>query len=260
MERPEFSYERGDNKIIDIEINLQSNLKKKIDFVDHTIKIKGFDMGLVYLTDQSVFRATEIIFHTPGEHRINGILPDLEVQIVHQGITNGDLGRNVVLSIGFKHQVYRKNRFFEKIGMENLPSNEEKSKELNREIFIPDLFYAENDSNLSQMKKPSMFYYKGSMTSPPCTEDVEVFVMADLLPLDLVAIGMLKNAARAEEVGNNREIQSRNGRNIYLIKGEVVASSEEEFHYEKINYSKKRLIQMDKEEISNIPGAVYVPN
>ena len=68
----------------------------KIKYEDNSIRIKAPSFGKVVTLDGGVYQATEIIFNTPANHQLNGIIYDMEMQVVHKGISQGDIAKNVI--------------------------------------------------------------------------------------------------------------------------------------------------------------------
>jgi carbonic anhydrase len=141
--------------------------KKKIKAVyeDYMIKIKG-KFGRLITWDLIQYDAYEMQFHTHSDHSIKGKYYDLEVQVLFRATTPGYVSKLAVLSILFKVKPGKKNLFFDKdINILDLPDQMEKTKIINNDINIKDLFL-EDETDLYQPF--SYFQYEGSLTTPPC--------------------------------------------------------------------------------------------
>lgn len=142
-------------------------------FEDHQLKIKtkkpNVEIGRIYDYEGNIYQAFEIHFHTPSEHRIEGKLLDLEVQIIHRTIA-GEFKNKAVLSLLYRREAGAKVNFFKGIDMLNLPnpmlktSNEVFQKDFNvYELMDEDMIDPSNSMNSFNFYK-----YSGSFTSPPC--------------------------------------------------------------------------------------------
>jgi len=59
----------------------------KIEFKDDLdIKENEKNFGTIHDVDGTVYAATEIRIHTPGEHTVAGKTYDMEIQIIHESI------------------------------------------------------------------------------------------------------------------------------------------------------------------------------
>jgi carbonic anhydrase len=78
--------------------------------------------------------------------------------------------------------------------------------------------------NLTQLVESlnfnELYHYQGSLTTPPCSENVSWLVVNDPQPISTAQVQMFNNMWSANEAfaggqGNNREVQKANGRTIY---------------------------------------------
>lgn len=51
---------------------------------------EGHSFGTLKDVDGTLYEAYEIHFHTPGEHKVNGLQIDMEVQVIHRA-TEGNM-------------------------------------------------------------------------------------------------------------------------------------------------------------------------
>lgn len=193
-------------------------------------------MGKVVTNDGAVFHGEEIVFHTPSEHTIDGRKFDLEVQVIHYGKSKGDIANQVVLSFLFYEKPGVFNKFFEKLDYYNLPNEIDTYRDLKERLFIPDIFYKNEENDLNHMKDFSFYSYEGSLTFPPCTERTTYYVAAKPLPMSSTVIGLFKEALRKPDYIspegkivksfdqiklNNRLVQPRNGRKIHYYQSQL---------------------------------------
>jgi carbonic anhydrase len=229
--KPIFNYEEVTAK--QTETSFEGFLKKneflKIFFDNGTIKIKHPNMGKVVTLDGAIYLAQDIVFHSPSEHKINGVSFDMEIQIIHYGQTKGDIAKQFILSflVSKKPGVY--NKFFDDIDFFNLPSTTSREREINKNIFIPRLFYEANEKTYPLMKKFNFYTYQGSLTAPPCTERTIHVVAEKPIELSTTTVALFKEAIKMPDIidqegnitlntstpVNNRKTQPMNGRIVY---------------------------------------------
>jgi carbonic anhydrase len=202
----------------------------KIRFINHSIRIYHPNMGKAITLDGAVYVAEEIVFHTPSEHTINGRKFDMEMQIIHKGVTAGDIAKTVILSILFKKKAGVFNKFIDKLNIFNLPNPNEPYRDITQSLFIPYAFLDASDPDIELMNPFSFYTYSGSETQPPCAERTVVYVTSKPINIGSVAIEMFREAIKTpdsindegETVSpmfppeNNRAIQPQNGRAIFF--------------------------------------------
>jgi len=116
-------------------------------------------MGKATTIDGAVYIAEEIVFHTPAEHTINGKVYDMEVQIVHYGVTKGDIAKQLILSFLIEKKAGVYNQFFDDLDVFNLPDSINKKKNLMNNLFIPKLFFRSDKGDMPMMKPFSFYTY-----------------------------------------------------------------------------------------------------
>ena len=240
--------------------------------------------GKVVFTNGAVYEAKEILIHTPSEHTINGKYYDMEVQIIHYGVSKGDIDKQVSLSFLFKSKPGVLNKFFEKLDYYNLPNPIEQSKFINNELFIPHLLDLNDDDDSISMKSFSFYQYNGSLSLPPCTERTTVLVASEPIEMSSTTIALFKEALRVpdtinengqvflgdlEEKFSNRAIQQLNGREVeyynHLKYGcpEFIQKKKLkkriQGHYEKRTVDSTEYFYVNGNKTSGIPGALVVP-
>jgi len=169
----------------------------------HTIQIT-VDEGSTFSFGDKTYNLKQFHFHTPSEHTLDGQHAPMEMHMVHQG-ADGSLA---VVGVLFKEGNVP-NENFSKI-IANLPNAKGDSKHI-------------TDVNLElkvHMPKDNYAYhYTGSLTTPPCSEDVQWLVLRD--PVSLTADQLTAFSSRIGP--NNRPTQPGNDRvvNIDDMVGEV---------------------------------------
>lgn len=221
---------------------MRENEPIKIFNRDGQLKIMHSNLGKIVQPDGSVYHGEEIIFHTPAEHTINGKKFDMEIQVVHYGVSKGDIAKQVTVSFLFYVKPGVFNEFLDKIDVYNLPNEIDQFKDLTAALNVPTIFYsnAHQDSFFENeqipMKDFSFYQYPGSLTSPPCTERTTVIVAAEPLPISNTFVELFREALRKPEYFgidgklynaedapklNNRNVQPLNGRKIEYYQSQV---------------------------------------
>ncbi len=141
-----------------------------------------------------IYQLIQFHFHTPSEHTVNGIHFDLEMHLVHKD----NKGEYAVIGIFFKEGIT--NKELQKI-IDNLPGEINKpyinnSQYLNIEKLLP--------------ANRSYYHYKGSLTTPPCSEQISWNIFKTPIEASAKQLFKLKSI-----MGNNsRPIQKLNNRII----------------------------------------------
>ena len=141
-------------------------------------------------TNPRCFNSVQFHFHAPSEHVIDSRNYDLEMHIVHKDAMKGTI--NAVLGFLFKNT--GKFNAFVQQAIDAL----EKPVEI--------------DFGLLLEKDPEFYLYHGSLTTPPCSENILWFLTSKVHEIDENQEKFFKarwagNKGFAEGNGNNREVQ-----------------------------------------------------
>lgn len=129
----------------DYEDKVKSGDNLKLQYHQGALRIFGAFLGKTVTMDGGVYHAQKISFHTPSEHTINGERFPMEMQILHVGKTIGDTAKHLVLSFVFKKAPGVYNKFLEALDFFNLPNPLDKSRDLEKDLFLPNIFYNVNE-------------------------------------------------------------------------------------------------------------------
>lgn len=161
----------------------------------HTIQVdvpEGNSLSL----DKDTYQLVQLHFHVPSEHLINGKSYPMEMHLVHQ---NSE-GKLAVLGVMFEEG--EGNPTIQRI-WDYIPS--QTGKDNSRDLLL-------NISNLIPTNK-SYYSYMGSLTTPPCSENVGWLVMQGT---NIISAAQIEQFI--ENVGMNaRDIQPLNDRTISKI-------------------------------------------
>ena len=187
-------------------INIVPNLNGNLQPLDISYEANGtnisnngrtvridFGSGSELVIGINRYELSQVHFHVPGEHQINGQTFAMEAHFAH---TDSE-GNIVVLAVLYAPGV-------ENSGLNNalsaIPANSETnalSSPFNPAALLPeDLDY---------------FQFVGSMTSPPCLEGLTWIVLKNTAQISAAQIEALSNAFPD---ANNRPVQAANGRVI----------------------------------------------
>lgn len=204
----------------------------KIRYEKEALRIRHPNMGKIVTLDGGVFRAEEIVFHTPSEHQVNNHTFDMEMQIIHYGKSKGDIAKQIVLSFFFKAKPGVYNKFLDKLDFFSLPNQVDDIRDITQDFFIPSIFFTTEEDDVATMPPFSFYTYEGSLTAPPCTERTTHYVAADPIPVSNTVLELFKEALKKpdmedpdtgeviesddEDIKNNRMLQPLNGRSVYI--------------------------------------------
>jgi len=180
LQPPKIEYGETPVEIINNGHTVQFNVKG-----DHYATLNGKKYKLV-----------QFHFHSPSEHTVDGKYFPLEAHFVHKN----DDGTLAVLGVMFREG--KANPFFEKY-LEKLPA-EKDTKVADNETYNPQELLPEN---------PAYYRYKGSLTTPPCSEIVDWYVFAEPLEASQEQLEYWSKILH----NNNRPVQPLNDRKIYLF-------------------------------------------
>jgi carbonic anhydrase len=159
----------------------------------HTIQVSLNGSGSIRLgaTD---YKLVQFHFHTPGETRINGNSFPMSAQLVHKS----NDGKVAVVEI--LYMVGNENLALKAI-FDSLPTKEGEKKSLERGL------------NANHLLPASRSYYgfRGSLTTPPCTEDVLWLVIKQPLEISAAQLAAFQKLYPM----NARPVQPLNGRKVF---------------------------------------------
>ena len=264
-------------------IKIGDNLQLR--YHDGTLRIFSAFLGKTVTMDGAVYHAKEISFHIPSEHTINGEKFPMEMNIVHYGQSIGDTAKQLVISILFQKSPGVYNKFLESLDIFNLPNPLDKFRDLDKDLFIPDIFFNVNEVPPLAMPPFSFYTYEGSLTKPPCAEKTIHYVSSEPIGISSTVIELFKEALRIPDVQtqdgqrqasensilwSNRAVQKLNGRSVFFFdskkyacptpkmmrKGSAGASMRG--HYERKEGKVDEFFFVEGDKPSGLPGAFVV--
>ncbi len=169
-----FHYESYEARLKDFSLKINTELSKHLEI------------------EKKHYKLTQFHFHLPSEHSINNKTSDAELHFVHQ-----DKDNNIVV-VGVLIKEGKPNEFIKKIIESANQDNKAK--------------YALEDGDLMTLipENKTYFHYMGSLTTPPCTEGVNWYVLKTPIEASKEEIEQLKQTMPS----NARPIQDKNNRKI----------------------------------------------
>jgi carbonic anhydrase len=145
-------------------------------------------------------------FHLYSEHRLQNKQYPMELHLVHKNLNKDDsINQNLVIAILFDYKDNIENKFLKDINLA-------KEKKIN-DASIVDLIN----------KNDAFYYYKGSLTTVPCTENVNWIVFKDIRSMSFEQFNKFKNWVEKSNpsyygvgYGNARGPKKLNGRKVYI--------------------------------------------
>lgn len=138
------------------------------------------------------YALNQIHFHQSSEHTINGIRYPMEIHFVHLNKENNIAVVGVMVQEGISNPAFE---FLEKY----LPVATGETKEINMPF----------DLNLSLPKNKEYYVYAGSLTTPPCTEGVNWFVLKEPITISLEQVEALKALMPLNNYRNEQKLYGR---------------------------------------------------
>jgi len=151
------------------------------------------DGGSYLGVDGERYKLEQFHFHSPSEHTVDGRSFAMELHFVHEGVD----GEVAVVSVLIDEGAH--NAAFDSM-WRDLPDRADPRQRSRTRIEVADLLPVDR----------RYYAYRGSFTTPPCTEGVRWFVMRQPVSLSAAQIATFREVI----YGNNRPVQPLNGRAI----------------------------------------------
>lgn len=179
-----------------------------------TLINNGFNIGIhfeesagVLDVDGKSYTLKQMHWHSPSEHRINGVQYPAELHLVHRS----DDGNLSVVAILFKYSDHP-DPLLSKVKV--------KVHELAKDVWAGDeeAHIPLGTLNLKQLRKRTRKYYRyiGSLTTPPCSETVIWNILGKVRCISKEQVEAIKAPLHSPYKNNSRPCQLLNGRKIEL--------------------------------------------
>lgn len=175
-----------------IDVNYSADVKiHDVTNNGHSIQY-NFEKGDFIVLNEDKYSLKQIHFHEPSEHTINGVRYPLEMHLVHVNEANKIAVLAVMAEEGRNSEPFT---FLENY----LPIHQGETKPID----------ASFDLNQNLPENKEYYTYSGSLTTPPCTEDVTWFVFANPITVSLEQVKQLQELM---PINNYRDEQPINAR------------------------------------------------
>ncbi len=160
----------------------------------HTIQVNLPNSGSARF-DGMEYKLVQFHFHTPSEEKIDSMAQHMVAHFVHRA------GESKLAVVGVLFKLGKENATLKPV-FDNLPKKKGLTFEL-KEFNPADLIPAD----------PTYFAYTGSLTTPPCTEDVKWHVMRTPIEISYAQLAAFKKLYKM----NARPVQPLNGRRVQML-------------------------------------------
>ncbi|KAM3341242.1 alpha carbonic anhydrase 7-like [Capsicum galapagoense] len=196
-----------------VKIKRKLGHKKLYKPSNSTLRNRGHDISLHWhgdagsiLMNGTKYPLLQIHWHSPSEHTINGRRYALELHMVHHN-TDEKLENKIVVN-AVLYKFGRPDPLLFILRRHILSMVDQEAEESNLGIINP--------SYVTTNYGKSYYKYKGSLTTPPCTEGVTWLVNKKVQPVSKSQVKLLREAVHDHALRNARPLQPRNKRRIHL--------------------------------------------
>jgi len=170
----------------------------------HTIQV-NYEPGSYIVVEGQRYDLLQFHFHSPSENQVAGRPYDMEAHFVHKD-SQGRLGVVGVFLTRGEHNPLMK-RLWDRLPREAGPENSFPGVIVNGSELLPD--------------DRSYYHFSGSLTTPPCTEAVNWYVLKTPVQVSPLQVGTFVSV-----IGNNaRPVQPLNGRMVVEVAAPPPVSS-----------------------------------
>lgn len=181
-----------DDSLIPIDIHYSANVKiHEITNNGHSIQY-NFEKGDFIILNNDQYELKQIHFHEPSEHTINGIRYPLEMHLVHASKDNKIAVSAIMAKEGANSEPFT---FLEKY----LPINNGDTKLIDTDF----------DLNKNLPEDKGYYTYSGSLTTPPCTQNVTWFVYKTPITISEDQVKQLQKLMPINNYRNEQPINRR---------------------------------------------------
>lgn len=196
---------------------LNKNLKplmRNYYLTNATLFDKGYNVGVqfgkagVLIVDGKNYSLLQMHWHIPSEHKIDGVTYDAELHLVHKAIDGSASVVSILYKLGHADPIIAK--------------IQRKLSELTKEVRERNAAVGEVELGTfktQRLRKKTHKYYRygGSLTTPPCSENVIWHILAKVRSISKEQIEALDAPLLSTCKRNFRPVQPLNGRQVELF-------------------------------------------
>ncbi|XP_027069775.1 alpha carbonic anhydrase 1, chloroplastic isoform X1 [Coffea arabica] len=188
-------------------------LTREYSYINATFVNNGFNIGLrcgkntnLLISDGKAYKFSQLHWHSPSEHRIDGVQYDAELHLVHIADDGCIAVIGILYHLGHPDPLIAKvqNKLYQ------LAKDMSGVKEGGQ--------VALGTFNMHQLRKNARKYYRysGSLTTPPCNQTVAWYILGKVRPISPEQVQALKAPLGWAYKNNSRPVQPLNGRLVEL--------------------------------------------
>ncbi|CAN8279016.1 unnamed protein product [Cochlearia groenlandica] len=177
-----------------------------VNHVCNVAMIFGEEAGYV-VVDNKNYTLVQMHWHTPSEHHLHGVKYAAELHMVHQAKD----GSFVVVASLFK--IGSEEPFLAQMKEKLVKLKEERSKG-NRTAQVE---VGEINTKHIERKTRKYFRYVGSLTTPPCSENVSWTILGKVRSMSKEQVELLESPLNISYKHNSRPCQPLNGRRVEMF-------------------------------------------
>ncbi len=163
----------------------------------HTIQSNLTSDDQQITIDGETYKLAQFHFHNPSEHRFAGVPADMELHFVHKNKE----GKLAVIGVMINEIAGQENKSLKPL-WDTLPRDANTKAPHTVDLKLTNLLPRQQD----------YIHYKGSLTTPPCSEGVRWFVMKDPITM---SSGQLEMYTSIFDGSTNRPVHPLQGREIW---------------------------------------------
>ncbi|TBN03006.1 carbonic anhydrase family protein [Hyunsoonleella flava] len=187
-------HRRTDSMQIQGDLKIQytpTTLLKEVENNGHSIQF-DFEEGDSINYKNETYYLKQIHFHEPSEHKINGLIYPLEMHLVHMNKSGNITVLGLLGEEGEESQLFE---FFESF----LPLKNGAVKDIHQKVDLSSLF----------LEDKHYYSYTGSLTTPPCSENVNWIVFKEPIILSVEEVIKLRDNMPLNNYRNEQPINDR---------------------------------------------------
>lgn len=187
-------HRRADSVKLQGDLKIQytpTTLLKEVENNGHSIQF-DFEEGDSINYKNETYYLKQIHFHEPSEHKINGLIYPIEMHLVHVSKSGNITVLGLLGEEGEESQLFE---FFESF----LPLKNGEVKDIHQKIDLSSLL----------LEDKHYYSYGGSLTTPPCSENVNWIVFKEPIILSVEEVIKLRDNMPLNNYRNEQPINDR---------------------------------------------------